>query len=354
VALSDHAFYLMPQEAESSGTTTSNTTSTATANKKRRFPAPLPPRAVFQDGHLPHACARHSWIHLHKLTIGFQFQRLTLTFRVPYSDVVPPEPEKTTKDQDDTTISSSLVDEAEAGNCNEFAYVVFCGNKKRCVSMVQTIQALAKTAKTWFASDMLLPSNNLMGGVFIDNDDKRLLDSLTAAVMMAKNKNKSSSTSSRSSSSSNNMILQVGMVLHYQVLKQCWKHASDTRPDVRRACVVTDTRIFLLDEAYVGDGSIQKSKVTVVATNANAKKDSTNTSSSSLMMMASGAATLIGLVDHALLDQIVEIRPAAEDPCSITLVTKPSRVKPLHKWRLVCRDGSAAQALVDAVRKAKR
>jgi hypothetical protein len=44
----------------------------------------------------------------------------------------------------------------------------------------------------------------------------------------------------------------VGIVLHYQFLQQQWKQGG--RGTVLRVCVVTDSRLFLLDEDYVGDG----------------------------------------------------------------------------------------------------
>jgi hypothetical protein len=154
------------------------------------------------------------------------------------------------------------------------------------------------------------------GMVKIDNDDKIVLDALALALAPA----------------------AVGVILHFQALRQRWR--SGDREAVRRVCVVTDTKIYLLDESFVGDGSSCLHK----------DDDMNNTTTPSPRQ--DGDVTL-GFVDMADLKQISEVHAAGEDPRLITLVIQPlSRLQRVHRWRLVCRDGEGAERLIDDVRKA--
>eukprot|EP00546_Thalassionema_frauenfeldii_P010976 CAMPEP_0178927302 /NCGR_PEP_ID=MMETSP0786-20121207/19098_1 /TAXON_ID=186022 /ORGANISM="Thalassionema frauenfeldii, Strain CCMP 1798" /LENGTH=173 /DNA_ID=CAMNT_0020602691 /DNA_START=10 /DNA_END=531 /DNA_ORIENTATION=+ len=143
--------------------------------------------------------------------------------------------------------------------------------------------------------------------LIIDNDDKQVLDALALAVAPS----------------------GIDVVMHYQVVHQYWK--SGDRGTIRRACVITDTHIFLLDESYVGDGA-------------------ENIFPEDLSTLGEAQ---YNLVDSALLSQIVEVQPARSDPKAITIVIRPeSRLQRNHNWRLLCGDGEGAERLVDATRKA--
>ena len=274
LCLSDTALYFIPDfvvvEAKN--------------NNERRFPCSLPRNATFGDALWPHALARHPLEYLQRITLGFQFQRLVFHFVLPKRD----------------------------GQTHgyEYAYVAFTCNKLRTISLVQKLQAQKKA----------LAEQRADGGGFgidkeqveeliIDNDDRVVLDSLADAIAP----------------------IPMGVVLHYQVLRQKWrsKRPDGTDPNVRRVCVVTDGSIFLLDENYIGDGS------TTTLTQSGKYGDAT-----------------LHLVDSAELAQMTEIRPADEDPTHITLVIQKSRLVRSHRWRLVCKDGESAERLIHDVRQA--
>lgn len=236
----------------------------------RKFPSPIPATALFSHSPWPHAVARHLIVSLNRITIGFGFQRLTLHF---------------SNDND---------------GGEEFTYVVLTCNKMRTVSLLKQIQDHVK--------EVGFHGTTLFGGteLTIDNDDRQVLEALSSVVAPD----------------------MVGAVLHYQILQQRWKHGD--RGHARRACVVTDTHLYLLDEDYVGDGSES---------------------------FEAGARQLgdvrFHLVDSSTVDQIAEVQAANEDPTSITISIRPlSRLQRLHNWRLVCRDSEGAERLVDDVRKA--
>ena len=156
-------------------------------------------------------------------------------------------------------------------------------------------------------SDMLSATDD-DAGIPIDNDDRNVLDALNAVVAPD----------------------VLGVVLHYQVVLQRWKHGE--RGMVRRACVVTDTKLFLLDEDYVGDGS--------------------GPFEPSIGTRQLGDVRY-RMVDEASLKQVAEVQAADADPKAITIVIHPlSRLSRTHRWRLVCRDSSGAERLVEDVRKA--
>ena len=252
---------------------------------ERRFPCPLPLNATFGDALWPHALARHPLEYLQRITIGFQFQRLVLHFVLPKRD----------------------------GQTQgyEYAYVAFTCNKLQTISLVQKLQAQKKALAEQRADSggFGVEGKEQIEEVIIDNDDRVVLDSLADAIAP----------------------VPMGVVLHYQVLRQKWRsnRPDGTDPVVRRVCVVTDGNIFLLDEHYIGDGS------TTTLTQSGKYGDAT-----------------LRLVDSAELAQVTEIRPADEDPTHITLVIQKSRLVRSHRWRLVCKDGESAERLVHDVRQA--
>ena len=241
-------------------------------SSSRRFPFPIPEDALFENGHWPHSLARHSIASLERITIGFGFQRLTLHF--------------------------SPFDGSNGKASDEFAYILLTCSKLETISALQHFQSLTKE----FGGSANLTSEALK----IDNDDKQVLDALAVAV--APN--------------------AVGVVLHYQIVQQRWQHGD--RGTVRRACFVTDTHVYLLDEDYVGDGSES---------------------------FEAGARHLsdvcFKMVDSAGIEQVSEVQAGLEDPNSITLVIRPlSRLQRCHNWRFLCHDREGAEKLVDEVRKA--
>ena len=252
---------------------------------ERRFPCPLPLNVTFGDALWPHALARHPLEYLQRITIGFQFQRLVLHFVLPKRD----------------------------GQTQgyEYAYIAFTCNKLQTISLVQKLQAQKKALAEQRADSagFGVEGKEQIEELIIDNDDRVVLDSLADAIAP----------------------VPMGVVLHYQVLRQKWrsKRPDGTDPVVRRVCVVTDGNIFLLDEHYIGDGS------TTTLTQSGKYGDPT-----------------LRLVDSAELAQVTEIRPADEDPTHITLVIQKSRLVRSHRWRLVCKDGESAERLVHDVRQA--
>jgi len=239
---------------------------------KRRFPLPIPHDASFEDAKWPHALARHPFHTLRAITIGFGFQRLTLRF----SNSTYPCPD-------------------------DFSYTLLISNKLEAVSLLRELQQLANEARE--KAGMAGSSEE---AITIENDDRHVLDALGVAVAPD----------------------VIGMVLQYQILQQRWKNGD--RGTVRRVCVVTDTKLFLLDEDYVGDGS-----------------ESIEAGTRSL------GETVYRLVDSADLQQIDKVHAADADPRAITIVIRPlSRLQRSHNWRLLCRDRTGAERLVEDVRKA--
>jgi hypothetical protein len=240
---------------------------------KRRFPLPIPQDALFQNGPWPHALARHPIVSLDRITIGFGFQRLSLHFRPARG--------------------------SGGKTSEEFTYILITCNKLRTVNLLQHLQTLAKE----YASR---PSNSgTVEALQIDNDDKQVLDALAEAAAPG----------------------AVGMILHYQIVQQRWQHGD--RGTVRRACIVTDTHVYLLDEDYVGDGS--------ESFEAGARKL---------------GEVCFKMVDSAGIEQVMEVQAGLDDPNSVTVVIKPlSRLQRSHRWRLMCRDREGAERLVEDIRK---
>ena len=250
-----------------------STESKRSARKKARvFPSPITEGATFEQALWPHAIACHSLEDLTSITIGFGFQRMTLRFR--------------------NTAYPSAVD---------FTYLLLTSNKIQTVSLLQEIQGLVKEMKVESGQADLTEDP-----IKIDNDDKFFLDALAVAITPD----------------------PLGAIIHYQIVKQRWKHGQ--RGAVSRACVVTDTKVFLLDEDYTGDGS-----------------KSTEAESNRRL-----GSPHFSLVDGADLQQVAEVRAADADPNAITIVIRPlSSLQRTHRWRLLCRDGTGAEKLVEDVRK---
>ena len=175
----------------------------------------------------------------------------------------------------------------------EYTYVILTSNKVQTVSLLQKLQYYNSDSE----SDI---------GYLIENDDKKFLEGLGTG--------------------SNEVVL------HYQILHQVWK--SGNREAARRSFVLTDSKIYLLDENYCGDG--------------------TNLSDEQSRRMKLGDVSL-AIIDAANLSRVTEVRAANENPRMITLVILPSnKLKRGHRWRLACNDGESAERLIDDVRNACR
>lgn len=175
----------------------------------------------------------------------------------------------------------------------EYTYVVLTSNKAQTVSLLQKLQSYTSDTQP----DV---------GFLIENDDKLFLDGLGA----------------HSSE----------VVMHYQILHQVWK--TGNREAARRSFVLTDSKIYLLDETYSGDG--------------------TNVSDENTRKAKLGDVSL-AIIDEAKLSKVTEVRAANEDPRMITLVILPAnKLKRAHRWRLVCNDGESAERLIDDVRNARQ
>lgn len=241
-------------------------------DQKRKFPFPIPSDAVFESAKWPHALARHPLETLRGINIGFGFQRLTLRF----SNTTYPSPD-------------------------DFTYIILTSNKMETVNLLKLIQGLVKSAREVAAGSAAPPTD-----LRIENDDRHVLDALGVAVAPD----------------------VIGAVLHFQILRQKWKHGD--RGAVRRVCVLTDTKLFLLDEDYVGDGSESVEAGTRIL-----------------------GETIYRMVDSADLTHVDLVKAADLDPNTITISIRPgSRLQRHHNWRLICRHRLAAEQLVEDVRKA--
>lgn len=239
---------------------------------KKRFPLPISKEAEFMHAVWPHALARHPFSTLRAITIGFGFQRLTLRFG-----------------------------ESSTPSIDDFIYVLLTSNKSETVALLKDIQDLVQEAQ--IGGNMFADTNE---NLLIENDDRHVLDALGVAVAPD----------------------VVGVVLHYQILGQRWRRGD--RGIARRVCIVTDTKIFLLDEDYVGDGS-----------------ESIEAGTRQV------GETVYRLVDSAALSQITKVQAADADPAAITIIIRPaSSFQKARNWRLQCRDRVGAERLVEDVRKA--
>lgn len=174
--------------------------------KKRRFPLPIDGRDRFRDAPWPHAVARHSLQDLMSISIGFEFQRLTLRFK-------------------NTTLLS------QSSTPLPFVYVLLTADKRSTVRIFQEIQKLAKDVM-----ENCVPNTVGLKGrrnkITIDNDSNIVFDRLNALIQ------------------TNNQPL--GTIMHFQIVQQRWNRGN--RGSVRRICVISDTLILLLDEDYAADG----------------------------------------------------------------------------------------------------
>ena len=259
--------------AEAAGTSTSQGDSPTNprTSENRKFPSPIPQNAAFEEALWPHAVACHPLNDIVGITIGFGFQRMAIRVR--------------------NTAYPSAVD---------FTYQLLTSNKMKTVELLQEIQNLVKEVRVELGRATLEDD-----AIKIDNDDKLFLDGVAAAVAPE----------------------PLGAVLGVVLVKQRWKHGQ--RGAVSRICVVSDSKIFLLDEDYVGDGSVS---------------------------VDAGSGRRLGsptfrLIDAADLQQISEVRAADADPNTITIVIRPTQLLRTHRWRLVCRDRTGAEKLVEDVRK---
>ena len=265
LCLSSVAFYV---------TLANDVVTSSQEGKNKKFPVPISEEAKFGDAPWPHAVARHTFQELQAITIGFDFQRITLRFSNPSIRKTDP-----------------------------FVYVLLTSNKTETVGLLQEIQHLAKEANE-YVTDLVSDAT----AVAIENDSQVVFDALAVAVAPD----------------------LVGTVLQYQIVQQQWKHGG--RGTVRRVCVVTDTKIFLLDEDYTSDGH---------------QPLGSSTNGEHL------ADVSYRIVDEATLRQVSEVQAAGADPKAITIVINPlSRLSRTHRWRLLCRDSAGAERLVEGVRKA--
>jgi hypothetical protein len=298
---------------QDSNATSSPSSNNKNKNKRKLFPLPIPPHACFAEAVWPHAMARHSFQTLRSITIGFGFQRLTLRFSNP------------TRSQ-----------QQQQRHCpdEDFVYILSTCNKLQTISLLKEIQSLANEGRS---STRLLQGGSGGGAsssesfdvddVQIENDDRHVLEALGMAVAPDDT---------------------ISMVLHYQILEQVWKHGE--RGSVRRVCLVTDTKIFLLDEDYHGDGGGGGCGDSRQHTMDKATSPDSGQRRQQERVMGD---TLYRLVDKACLEQISIVQAAGADPRAITLVIRPlSRLQRTHNWRLLCRDRDGAERLVEDVRKA--
>ena len=278
LVLSTSAFYIVTRE---DATTTSGNNEKQLPNvmNRKKFPSPIEGSAIFKDAPWPHAVARHSYQDLQAISIGNEFQRLTLRFTNPTWRQTDP-----------------------------FVYILMTCNKNNTVSLLQEIQNLAKEANE-HVEDLMTDST----AVAIENDSQMVFDALAVSVAPD----------------------LVGTVLHYQIVQQRWKH-GEKRGTVRRVCVVTDSKLLLLDEDYAADGHQVVRSVWNSPTNGGGLAD-----------------VSYRIVDEASLQQGIEVQAATGDPRAITILIQPmSRLSRIHRWRLICRDSAGAERLVEDVRKA--
>jgi hypothetical protein len=239
---------------------------------KKRFPLAIAKEAEFMHAVWPHALARHPFSTLRAVTIGFGFQRLTLRFG-----------------------------NSHAPSADDFIYVLLISNKAETVALLKDIQDLFQESQ--LGANMFADNSD---SLLIENDDRHVLDALGVAVAPD----------------------VVGVVLHYQILGQRWRRGD--RGIARRVCVLTDTKLFLLDEDYVGDGSESVEAETRQV-----------------------GETMYRLVDSAALSQITKVQAADADPAAITIIIRPTTsFQKSRNWRLQCRDRVGAERLVEDVRKA--
>lgn len=187
LCISDLALYFIPWEARKESNE---------VLEHRKFPSPLPHEVLFKDACWPHAFCRHPFKFLHKVTIGFGFQRLTLHFKLPSLGNIYVEPES------ESNILSAF----------NYCYVLLTCSKKRTIQMIQLFREQKGES------------------LYIENDDRVFLDAI----------GKETSPSDFS-----------GVILHYQVLEQRWLNVD--YGSIRRSLLLSDDEIFLFHERFAGD-----------------------------------------------------------------------------------------------------
>lgn len=277
--ISDEGLYLIPDEYID---VTDDAPIFRRGRDNRKFPEPIHPEALFNDGYWAHAFARHPFDLLVRITIGFQFERLALHFDVP----------ATSSKDGAKIVGNEMV---------SYTYVLLTRSKHRTMSILRALQIRAREAKIDTMS-----IGNVEDGFIIENDDQFFLDAINNAVSP----------------------MPPGTVLHYKLLYQQWGSKSK-RYSVRRACVVTDEYVFLLDEHYYGDGC---------------KPSFGQNTDGSVGFQCR---------DFTPLKNISEVCAANVDPRCIKIVVKSgSYFRFSRSWRLLCSDGRAAEELVENVRRA--
>ena len=242
-------------------------TVTLASRGKKSFPRAIPKSGTFKDAKWPHAMACHQLDALEQITIGFGFQRMTLHFSC-------------------------------ANTFGGFTYILLTSSKIETVSLFKRFQELSGSAR-----EVVLGSPGPQSSLCVENDDPIVLDAIGNAIAPD----------------------ALGVILRYQIVQQRWRHGD--RGSVRRICVLTDSKLFLLDEDYVGDGSSDNFEGQI-------------------------GRSQNRLVDSAELGQVTEVQAADADPKAITIVISVSAFARSHNWRLLCRTGDSAEKLVDDVRKA--
>lgn len=283
ICFSDEALYFIPNEFvdEMQRADVMNR-----KDRDRPFPSPMNSSLSFKDGSWPHAIARHPFDFLNTVSIGFQFQRLVLNFVVP----------------------ASTHDDDSGGS---FTYVILMSNKRQTLSLFRVLQTRARESV-----GVPMSYGSISDGFTIENDDQNFLEALAGAIEP----------------------LSLGALLHYQLLEQYWRKTSDAKAEtIRRAFVVTDEFIFLLDEFYCADGSSIKDPGS--SWNKKVDKD---------------GSVQLQLIDSSSLKNVADVVASDADPRRIKIIVKSSSrmLASRRTWRLVCNDRDCAELLVENVRRA--
>ena len=278
LCVSNMAFYIIP---------TYMNRSNASAIGLRTFPSSIPISALFGDGLWAHAKVCHPLKFLRRITIGFRFQRISLHFSLPFL-------------RDALYIDSGHSTES---NC-DYTYILLTRSKKRAVNFVQMILNASK-----HTGDSM--ESRVENYVQVNNDDAMVLENLAKLIPSA--------------------TWDEG-IRHYQMVHQRWQHGE--RSPVRRLIVLTNDKIFLLDEYYIGDGCCTSHGIPEY-----------NDLSIGDPVMA--------LVDSADVADIIDVSAAIEESRLITITIKTQmRLLRSHRWRIICDDSEGAEKLIDDIRKA--
>ncbi len=232
LCISNAAVYFIPDIANGS------------SSKNRRFPAPIPSDAKFDNALCPHSYCLHPLKFLKKITFdGFGFQRLTLYFKLP-------------------SLRGEVYMQPENGlfSTFDYTYVIFSCNQRRTIELMQTLQRGAKEASHDLSNDALK----------VENDDNAVLLAVSRALA-PKTFNDD--------------------ILHYHILTQIWQTGDMEGP--RRTFILTNERIYLFHETYTGDGS----ECAVVG------DDGTNIQNGNVMMRVVAGSRLGHITDIRVLNE---------------------------------------------------